>query len=300
MGIHCLLAERITSSSSGNMLRFLTLAAALALAAGMGMDEKKIMKDMMVFNSMTACWGKGNMYLYKLALLEATEQCTQQDHHNLLKPANPILSLLNQDAETLPFQLSNNQARNNNPFLSSSNSNNPFKSSSSQLNLNAWNNLWGNSRSKRQAEGLLQPTEEDFREFLEDFEEFKGDIATKMGNLTCVMQKLNMLTTHYKDCYDIARSFPQSALNRNPLTKVFGRHMVFFKCAKKVEHKCCAMACANDMLETLYGKNDNYDWTQHNMPQNKYKRAALTLKIMYGTASDEEMAINDFFFGMDM
>merc|ERR1719189_344030 len=141
------------------------------------MDEKKIMKDMMVFNSMTACWGKGNMYLYKLALLEATEQCTQQDHHNLLKPANPILSLLNQDAETLPFQLSNN----------------PFKSSSSQLNLNARNNLWGNSRSKRQAEGLLQPTEEDFREFLEDFEEFKGDIATKMGNLTCVMQKLNML-----------------------------------------------------------------------------------------------------------
>merc|ERR1712024_176301 len=101
MGIHRLLAERITSSSSGNMLRFLTLAAALALAAGMGMDEKKIMKDMMVFNSMTACWGKGNMYLYKLALLEATEQCTQQDHHNLLKPANPILSLLNQDAETL-------------------------------------------------------------------------------------------------------------------------------------------------------------------------------------------------------
>merc|ERR1712045_1058588 len=167
MGIHRLLAERITSSSSGNMLRFLTLAAALALAAGMGMDEKKIMKDMMVFNSMTACWGKGNMYLYKLALLEATEQCTQQDHHNLLKPANPILSLLNQDAETLPFQLSNNQARNNNPFLSSSNSN-------------------------------------------------------------------------------------------NPLTKVFGRHMVFFKCAKKVEHKCCAMACANDMLETLYGTNDNY------------------------------------------
>merc|ERR1712173_474341 len=237
--------------------------------------------------------GKGNMYLYKLALLEATEQCTQQDHHNLLKPANPILSLLNQDAETLPFQLSNNQARNNNPFLSSSNSNNPFKSSSSQLNLNAWNNLWGNSRSKRQAEGLLQPTEEDFREFLEDFEEFKGDIATKMGNLTCVMQKLNMLDSNLQ--VNMAQ-YTTDVWNKIDLSQT----MVFFKCAKKVEHKCCAMACANDMLETLYGTNDNYDWTQHNMPQNKYKRAALTLKIMYGTASDEEMAINDFFFGMDM
>ena len=39
------------------------------------------------------------------------------------------------------------------------------------------------------------------------------------------------------------------------------------------------MACANDMLETLYGKNDNYDWTQHGMPANKYERAAWTMKV---------------------
>merc|ERR1712152_35663 len=160
--------------------------------------------------------------------------------------------------------------------------------------------------------------------------------ASKMGNLTCVMKKMdmldnnlqvnmkaysgdmwdkidlsqtmagedaewrNMLETHYKDCYDIARSFPQSALNRNPLTKVFGRHMVFFKCAKKAEAKCCGMACANDMLETLYGKNDNYDWTQHGMPANKYERAAWTMKVMYGTASPEEGAIHEFFFSDPM
>merc|ERR1739838_1230452 len=296
MGFHRLV-QRGTHVSFGIMLKFVTIAALATVAASSHEMMKKIHKDMMVMNSMTACWGKGNMMLYKMAIWEATEQCMQENHSNLLKPANPI------------------------------------KSSSSKLS--AWSNIW-NGRTKRQVDGLLQPTEEDFKEFLADFEDFKGDIASKMGNLTCVMKKMdmldnnlqvnmkaysgdmwdkidlsqtmagedpewrNMLTTHYKDCYDIARSFPQSALNRNPLTKVFGRHMVFFKCAKKVEHKCCAMACANDMLETLYGTNDNYDWTQHGMPQNKYKRAALTLKIMYGTASDEEMAINDFFFGMDM
>merc|ERR1711878_205776 len=323
MGFHRLM-QRGTQVSFGIMLKFLTIAALATVAASSHEMMKKIHKDMMVMNSMTGCWGKGNMMLYKMAVWEATEQCMQENHPNLLKPANPILSLLNQnqEAETLPFPVNNN-----NPFLSSSRLNsNPFKSSSSKIN--AWNNLW-NGRTKRQVEGLLQPTEV-------DFEDFKGDIASKMGNLTCVMKKMdmldnnlqvnmkaysgdmwnkidlsqtmagedaewrNMLETHYKDCYDIARSFPQSALNRNPLTKVFGRHMVFFKCAKKAEAKCCGMACANDMLETLYGTNDNYDWTQHNMPQNKYKRAALTLKIMYGTASDEEMAINDFFFGMDM
>lgn len=283
-------------------------------------------------NSMTACWGKGNMMLYKMAIWEATEQCMQENHSNLLKPANPILSLLNQETETLPFPVNNN-----NPFLSSSKlQNNPFKSSRASNNkLNAWQNIW-NTRNKRQVEGLLQPTEEDFKEFLADFEDFKGDIASKMGNLTCVMKKMDMLDnnlqvnmkaysgdmwnkidlsqtmagedaewrdmleTHYKDCYDIARSFPQSALNRNPLTKVFGRHMVFFKCAKKAEAKCCGMACANDMLETLYGRNDNYDWTQHGMPANKYERAAWTMKVMYGTASPEEGAIHEFFFSDPM
>jgi len=324
--------QRGTQVSFGIMLKFVTIAALATVAASSHEMMKKIHKDMMVMNSMTACWGKGNMMLYKMAIWEATEQCMQENHSNLLKPANPILSLLNQnqEAETLPFPVNNN-----NPFLSSSrlNSNNPFKSSSSKLN--AWANIW-NSRSKRQVEGLLQPTEEDFKEFLADFEDFKGDIASKMGNLTCVMKKMDMLDnnlqvnmkaysgdmwdkidlsqtmagedaewrdmleTHYKDCYDIARSFPQSALNRNPLTKVFGRHMVFFKCAKKAEAKCCGMACANDMLETLYGSNDNYDWTQHGMPQNKYERAAWTMKVMYGTASPEEGAIHEFFFSDPM
>merc|ERR1711988_478622 len=308
MGFHRLM-QRGTQVSFGIMLKFVTIAALATVAASSHEMMKKIHKDMMVMNSMTACWGKGNMMLYKMAIWEATEECMQENHSNLLKPANPILSLLNQnqEAETLPFPVNNN-----NPFLSSSRLNsNPFKSSSSKIN--AWNNLW-NGRSKRQVEGLLQPTEEDFKEFLMDFEDFKGDIASKMGNLTCVMKKMdlsqtmagedaewrNMLETHYKDCYDIARSFPQSALNRNPLTKVFDRHMVFFKCAKKAEAKCCGMACANDMLETLYGKNDNYDWTQHGMPANKYERAAWTMKVMYGTASPEEGAIHEFFFSDPM
>merc|ERR1712223_685564 len=320
-----------THVSFGIMLNFFTIAALATVAASSHEMMKKIHKDMMVMNSMTACWGKGNMMLYKMAVWEATEQCMQENHSNLLKPANPILSLLNQnqEAETLPFPVNNN-----NPFLSSSRLNsNPFKSSISKIS--AWNNLW-NGRSKRQIEGLLQPTEEDFKEFLMDFEDFKGDVASKMGNHTCVMKKMNMLddnlqinmkeytgdfwnkidlsqtmagedpewrnmlVTGYKDCYDIARSWPQSTLNRNPLMKVFGRHMVFFKCARKEEAKSCGMANANDMLTTLYGSNDAFDWSQYGLPQNKYERAAWTMKIMYGTASPEEHFVHDFFFSNPM
>merc|ERR1712110_1243560 len=36
----------------------------------------------------------------------------------------------------------------------------------------------------------------------------------------------------YTDCYQVASNWPQQSLDRNPITKVFGRHMIFFKCAK--------------------------------------------------------------------
>merc|ERR1711975_186543 len=287
MGFTDFLQRGEEDSSSGKMLRFLTITALVAAATASHMLAKKIHKDMLVMNSMTACWGKGNMLAFKVGMKKAMETCMNENHSGLLKPANPLLALLSQ---------------------------NPFKSSN--VNLGAWNKLW-NSRNKRQVEGLLQPTEEDFKEFLMDFEDFKGDVASMMGNLTCVLQKMELLDSNlqinmkyytgegwnkidlaqtmagedpewremledsYKDCYDIARSFPQSALNRNPITKVFGRHMVFFKCAKKAEVKSCGMACANDMLSTLYGTNDQFNWSQYGLPQNKYERAAKTLMVMY-------------------
>merc|ERR1712107_429945 len=246
------------------------------------------------------------MVYFKVALKQAMEQCGHSSGPaNLLKPANPFAQLIqgNSDANTLPFPINNNN--NNNPFQtlpSPVNNNNPFKSSNSRLS--AWKNLW--NRNKRQAEGLLQPTEEDFKEFLLDFnlqvnmKAYTDDLWTKM-DLSQPMagedpEWRQMLENEYKDCYDIARSFPQTALNKNPLMKVFGRHMVFFKCARKAEAKCCGMACANDMLETLYSTNDQFNWAQYGLPQNKYERAAWTMKIMYGTASKEEGFVHDFFF----
>merc|ERR1712029_63013 len=143
MGIHTLIAERITAliEFSGNMLRFLTVSLAVISAVSSDQMMKKIHKDMMVMNSMTACWGKGNMVYFKVALKQAMEQCGHSSGPaNLLKPANPFAQLIqgNSDANTLPFPM---------------------------------------NRNKRQAEGLLQPTEEDFKEFLMDFEDFKGDVA---------------------------------------------------------------------------------------------------------------------------
>merc|ERR1712203_1211207 len=107
--------------------------------------------------------------------------------------------------------------------------------------------------------------------FLEDYDGFKTDIGSMIGNLTCVLTKMDMLDSSlqvnlkayttdiwqqmnlkktlagedpewrqkmisgYTDCYQVASNWPQQSLDRNPITKVFGRHMIFFKCAMKRE-----------------------------------------------------------------
>merc|ERR1712158_205515 len=90
-------------------------------------------------------------------------------------------------------------------------------------------------RRKRQADGLIEVTEEDFAEFLGDFNDFKDDVASKMSNLTCVLRKMDMLDDDYQVNL---KSYTESALDKNPIMKVFGRHMVFFKCTRKVETHC--------------------------------------------------------------
>merc|ERR1712156_1406389 len=296
MGFPTITAERKGKSSSGKMRSLVAVTFLLAVASGDEM-KKKIHQDMMIMSNQAMCWGKGNMLYFKLALMKAMEEC-EGGHSSTTKPANPFAQL------------------------------------TSTNNANALKDLlFNNFRSKRQAEGLIEVTEEDFAEFLEDFDEFKDHVASKMSTLTCVLVKMNMLdsnfqvnlkgytddfwnqidlsqtlagqdptwrqmvTDGYKDCYDIARSFPQSALNKNPIMKVFGRHMVFFKCTRKVEAHCCGMAQANHMIETLYGDNDQgYNWAQHGLPNNKYERAAMYVKVQYGTATPEEKFVHNFFY----
>merc|ERR1711994_1099242 len=83
----------------------------------------------------------------------------------------------------------------------------------------------------------------------------------------------------YTDCYQVASNWPQQSLDRNPITKVFGRHMIFFKCAMKQEKKMCGMAQMYSWLKTLYGDSDDFNWSQFGLPQDKYDRAALTIMV---------------------
>jgi len=287
----------------------LVFLACVAMSSSSGM-EKRIKQSIDKYNADVACWGKENALRFHVGLAQAIEECSNFGKPgNLLRPANPWQTVAG--ANTLPAGLNKATV------------------------ANYWaNSLFGN-RQKRQAEatgGLLEADEEDLKEFLDDFQDYKEDLGSKMGNLTCVMTKMNMLDSAlqvnmaeytsgfweridlsktlagmdpiwrqrmvdgFTDCYSIAQNFPQETLDKNPVSKVFGRHMIFFKCANKVEDKFCYEAQMNDWLTTLYGEDPSFNWSQYGLPSNKYELAHLTIKVMSATASAEEEFVGDFFY----
>jgi len=291
------------------MLRVVLLSLACAATVSSSDTAKRIKQSIDVYNADVACWGHENALRFHAGIAQAVEQCAGYGKPTIsTKPANPWQSV------------------------------GAFNTLPADINRGNVANLWANSifsnRQKREAtEGLLETDEEDFQEFLEDFEDFKSDMGHKMGNLTCVMTKMDMLdsalqvnlpmytggfwdkidlsktlagsdpvwrqmmTSGYTDCYSIAQTFPEEALEKNPVTKVFGRHMIFFKCAAKVEKKCCYQAQMYDWIKTLYGDDPSFNWAQYGFPTNKYERAELAIKIMTETASDEEEFVGNFFYG---
>jgi len=286
------------------MLRIVLLSLACAATVSARDSAKYIKQSIDVYNADVACWGKENALRFHVGIQQAVEQCTNFGRPSIsTKPANPW--------QTLPQANSLNRGN----------------------VANFWANSIFNNRQKREAtDGLIDTDEEDFQEFLDDFSDFKSDIGTRMGNLTCVMTRMEMLdsalqvnlpmytggfwdkidlsktlagsdpvwrqmmTSGYTDCYSIAQTFPKEALEKNPVTKVFGRHMIFFKCAAKVEKKCCYEAQMNDWIKTMYGEDPSFNYAEFGLPTNKYERAALTIKVMTETASDEEEFVGDFFY----
>jgi len=217
--------------------------------------------------------------------------------------------------------------------------NNPLKKLlQSGGDFNELDSLW---RTKRSAgDGLLDADENDIYDFLEQVRDHRSETINKMGNLSCVLTEMNMLSpereiniAHYtldeadsegydfeeegtavsdpewrlkmsdamNNCYQLSKDFPESSLDKNPITKRFGRHMIFFKCADKAEDYLCSQAQIFQWLEKLYGAREPEQLAEHleklELPEDKYDAAAISLAVMMNAASDVENFVGDFFWG---
>jgi len=277
------------------------LLVSLKAEATMQLMEKMV-DEVHTHTLKAECFGEVNKKSYDKAIEGAIEKCMQ------LAPAFNLASIL-----------ADHSAQLREPFRQLQFS-----------NLDSLVSLW---RTKRDT-GLVNVDEDDFMEFLDDVSDFKGNMASKMGNLTCVLTEMKLITpdmkinieeytkdvteiegfdleasplaqdpewwqrlvTGYKDCYDISESLPQSALNKSPIKKMFGRQMMFFHCADKNEKMNCALGQMKMWLESYYAP-DERDLTEFGLPEDQYEASGLTLMVKYNSASDEEKFLSNFFWG---
>jgi len=289
-------------------VRVLLLSVVLGLATAE--VPKKIMHTMVKYNLLEKCWGQKNMVGYALGQHKAMEHC------KMLSPMHSGFTTLpgKPFQQTRPWQGNNNQAQND------------------ILLQELAKLLLPRLRNRRQAGGLLEADESDLQEFLGNLQEFKEGMQSKISNLTCVLTQMKILDANmqpnmyqyltgvwqeldmsepniaiqepewvqkmknsYTDCHDLAKAWPQKSLDRNELTKKYGREMVFFKCVDKMQVQNCAKFCIKQALELWYGKDDS-DWTQYGLPRDKYDASLVSMMVLDEAATPEEEFVSDFFW----
>jgi len=298
------------------MLKLFVLLATVAFVKSTEDILREIKQNVDQYNFKSECWGRENIDKFYLAQLKATEKCLQ------MEPTIDVSSKLKSTTA-------------NNPFSPLSK---PFKNPFQKLvsgDLSEIKSLWRNKRQISSEGGYIGGDEDDIQEFIENFGEYGNNVASSIANLTCVLQEMEVLDvegkvildsyinsfedekydvsisfskdpvfvesmkTGYKDCYKISQNWPEQALNRNPISREFGRNMVFFKCAKRVEKRCCLQGIMKEWLEKLYGNDPNEDLTQYGLPENRYEASEISMMVLYHSATPEEKFVGDFFWGME-
>merc|ERR1712079_673168 len=266
--------EAVPGKITTSTMKFVLMSLLLA-GSSLAMDDmfKKIMKETAFHTFNAACFGENNKNLYDLAVGAAMEKCMQ------LAPAIDLINLLSPRSQF-------------NSLFPSVNRKNPFEQFQAYKDIDQLTSLWRNKRSADASSGLIQIDEDDFIEFLEDFADYKGNMETK---IVADPEWRARLSRGYQDCYDISESIPSQALVGNPLKRMFGRQMMFFKCAKKNEVTNCALGQMKRWVEQFYGTANNL--TGYGLPEDAYEAAGLGLMVLNNAASEEEQFVSDFFWG---
>merc|ERR1739838_29567 len=259
-------------------MKVLCLLALVAFVKSSDELAEEVMNRINLYNCRVKCWGQANVDKYAAAQIASTVKCMQMepsfDVEAALRPqGNPFT--------TLPQQI-----------------NNPFKKLLTN-DLSDLKSLWRNKRAAKSS-GLLETDESDIIDFLQDFAHWGKTLASSIDiSLSYAKDPafLKKMQDGYSDCYEISQSWPASSLNRNPLTKVFGRQHIFFKCAHKLETKLCAMGQMVEWLEKLYGKDPNEDPSDFGLPKDRYDAAAISIAVLDNAATPEEKFLDNFFWG---
>lgn len=167
------------------------------------------------------------------------------------------------------------------------------------------------------------------KEFLVDVADYKSEMYSKLGNLTCVLKEMGLMTDEGKinidhwsvesmsakfsetpagsepgflkkfseevnDCYEMAENYPKRVLNKSTFMKKFGKQHIFLACEKKVKASVCMKLQMKKYVEKSFGSVEILDG------MDVYDSAAMEIRVMHEQATEEEQFIDQHFMGKSM
>jgi hypothetical protein len=296
------------------------LGAVATIAAAAGTYETELLRGIDIYNFRSKCWGKQNVDKYALLTEKAKRECMQ------MEPS---------------FDFPGHGHGPQNPFLRPNN--NPFEKLTKGGDFSDLQSLWRSKRDASEGLLDVDEDDfYEYLQQVNDHKHFKHNamgnltcVLQKTGQLTEDME-INMdwyaaalraeepetgftwdaegaaatdpewrekIATAYEDCHELAESWPATALNRRPMTRMFGRQMIFFKCADRTERRVCTEAQLLENLETFYGSQTDEETAEQiaavGLPEDKYDAAAISIAVLHNAQSEEEKFVERFLWNID-
>jgi len=296
------------------------LGAVATIAAAAGTYETELLRGIDIYNFRSKCWGKQNVDKYALLTEKAKRECMQ------MEPS---------------FDFPGHGHGPQNPFLRPNN--NPFEKLTKGGDFSDLQSLWRSKRDASEGLLDVDEDDfYEYLQQVNDHKHFKHNamgnltcVLQKTGQLTEDME-INMdwyaaalraeepetgftwdaegaaatdpewrekIATAYEDCHELAESWPATSLNRRPMTRMFGRQMIFFKCADRTERRVCTEAQLLENLETFYGSQTDEETAEQiaavGLPEDKYDAAAISIAVLHNAQSEEEKFVERFLWNID-
>jgi len=296
------------------------LGAVATIAAAAGTYETELLRGIDIYNFRSKCWGKQNVDKYALLTEKAKRECMQ------MEPS---------------FDFPGHGHGPQNPFLRPNN--NPFEKLTKGGDFSDLQSLWRSKRDASEGLLDVDEDDfYEYLQQVNDHKHFKHNamgnltcVLQKTGQLTEDME-INMdwyaaalraeepetgftwdaegaaatdpewrekIATAYEDCHELAESWPATSLNRRPMTRMFGRQMIFFKCADRTERRICTEAQLLENLETFYGSQSDEETAEQiaaiGLPEDKYDAAAISVAVIHNAQSEEEKFVERFLWNLN-
>merc|ERR1712024_190298 len=296
-----------TLASTAMLTSALFLGTLATIANGAGTYETELLRGIDIYNFRSKCWGKQNVDKYALLTEKAKRECMQ------MEPS---------------FDFPGHGHGPQNPFLRPNN--NPFEKLTRGGDFSDLQSLWRSKRDASEGLLDVDEDDfYEYLQQVNDHKHFKHNamgnltsVLQKTGHLTEDME-INMdwyaaalraeepetgftwdvegaaatdpewrekIATAYEDCHELAESWPATSLNRRPITRMFGRQMIFFKCADRTERRVCTEAQLLENLETFYGSKSDEETAEQiaaiGLPEDKYDAAAISVAVIHNAQSE--------------